>query len=308
VVASAANNRWFMAYCLNELGNAACALNEFAAAKGYYEASYAIRKAFDDPEGMAVALNHLGKIALSQQNYPEAKSLYQQSLAIYLQINDKGGLATALTGLGSAAWPLGEYDAARHYYQEALQIATDMAYTPLILSILVGVGDLLLHLGRQKRGIELLALACHHPASDHETKDRACRLLSQRQAEIPADILAVAIQNGKSADLANWVTRVQVELVMPVEVEVSKKEAAAVGSPAAASLHPANAALVEPLTSRELEVLQLIAEGKTNQQMAETLVISVGTAKWYTSQIYGKLNVSSRTQAVAKARELALLA
>jgi len=307
-VASAANNRWFMAYCLNELGNAACALNELAAAKGYYEASYAIRKAFDDPEGMAVALNRLGKIALSQQNYPEAKTLYQQSLAIYLKINDKGGLATSLTGLGSVARPTGEHDAARRYFQEALQIAADMAYTPLILSILVGVGDLLLHLGRQKRGVELLALACHHPASDRETKDRACRLLGQRQAEIPADVLAVATQNGKSADLANWVTRVQVELAMPVEFELSKKEAAAVGSTAAASLHPVNAALVEPLTLRELEVLQLIAEGKTNQQMAEALVISVGTAKWYTSQIYGKLNVSSRTQAVARARELALLA
>jgi LuxR family maltose regulon positive regulatory protein len=58
---------------------------------------------------------------------------------------------------------------------------------------------------------------------------------------------------------------------------------------------------------RELEVLHLIAEGSTNQQIAEELVISVGTAKWYASQIYGKLGVSSRTQAVARAREIGLL-
>ncbi|HXV42948.1 MAG TPA: LuxR C-terminal-related transcriptional regulator, partial [Anaerolineae bacterium] len=51
----------------------------------------------------------------------------------------------------------------------------------------------------------------------------------------------------------------------------------------------------------------LIAEGMTNQQIAEALVISVGTAKFYTSQIYSKLNVSSRTQAVARARDLNLL-
>ena len=66
-------------------------------------------------------------------------------------------------------------------------------------------------------------------------------------------------------------------------------------------------ALVEPLSARELEVLQLIAVGLTNQQIADELVISVGTAKWYTGQIYGKLAVSNRTQAVAKARELKLL-
>jgi LuxR family maltose regulon positive regulatory protein len=53
--------------------------------------------------------------------------------------------------------------------------------------------------------------------------------------------------------------------------------------------------------------LGLIAEGMTNQQISAALVISVGTAKFYTSQIYSKLNVSSRTQAVARARELNLL-
>ena len=69
----------------------------------------------------------------------------------------------------------------------------------------------------------------------------------------------------------------------------------------------ANADLVEPLTDRELEVLQLIAEGLTNQQVADELIISIGTAKWYSGQIYGKLNVSNRTQAVARAREMGLL-
>ena len=61
------------------------------------------------------------------------------------------------------------------------------------------------------------------------------------------------------------------------------------------------------LSDRELEVLGLIALGLTNQQIADELIISVGTAKWYTGQIYGKLNVSNRTQAVAHARELNLL-
>lgn len=69
----------------------------------------------------------------------------------------------------------------------------------------------------------------------------------------------------------------------------------------------ANQTLVEPLTPRELEVLDLIAEGLTNRQIAEQLFISIGTVKSYTSQIYGKLAVGNRTQAVAYARILGLI-
>lgn len=67
------------------------------------------------------------------------------------------------------------------------------------------------------------------------------------------------------------------------------------------------AALVEPLTSRELEVLQLIAAGDSNRAIAEKLVITVSAVKKHTGNIYGKLSVDSRTQAVARARQLGLL-
>ena len=65
--------------------------------------------------------------------------------------------------------------------------------------------------------------------------------------------------------------------------------------------------LVEPLTPRELEVLQLIAAGDSNQTIADKLVITVRAVKKHTGNIYGKLNVSSRTQAIARARQLGLL-
>ena len=67
------------------------------------------------------------------------------------------------------------------------------------------------------------------------------------------------------------------------------------------------AGLVEQLTSRELEVLQLIAAGDSNQTIAEKLVITVSTVKKHTGNIFGKLNVSSRTQAIVRARKLGLL-
>jgi len=68
-----------------------------------------------------------------------------------------------------------------------------------------------------------------------------------------------------------------------------------------------SSALVEPLTAREIELLRLVAAGLSNQEIAEKLVIAVGTVKAHTASIYGKLDVRSRTQAVARARELGLL-
>ncbi len=66
--------------------------------------------------------------------------------------------------------------------------------------------------------------------------------------------------------------------------------------------------LVEPLSERELEVLHLIAEGLTNRDIGERLYLSLNTVKVHTRNIYGKLGVNNRTQAVANARDLGLLA
>jgi LuxR family maltose regulon positive regulatory protein len=65
--------------------------------------------------------------------------------------------------------------------------------------------------------------------------------------------------------------------------------------------------LVEPLSAREAEVLQLIAEGMSNQEIAQKLILSPGTVKVHTRNIYEKLGVSSRTQAIARARALGAL-
>ena len=65
--------------------------------------------------------------------------------------------------------------------------------------------------------------------------------------------------------------------------------------------------LLEPLTERELEILRLLAEGLSDREIAQKLVLAQGTVKWYNKQIYSKLGVHSRTQAAACAREVGLL-
>jgi LuxR family maltose regulon positive regulatory protein len=69
----------------------------------------------------------------------------------------------------------------------------------------------------------------------------------------------------------------------------------------------ANSQLVEPLSPRELEVLHLMATGKTNQEIANTLIVARGTIKAQAVSIFRKLDAANRTEAVARARQLGIL-
>jgi LuxR family maltose regulon positive regulatory protein len=65
--------------------------------------------------------------------------------------------------------------------------------------------------------------------------------------------------------------------------------------------------LVEPLSGTQIQILSQLDRGLTNQEIADKLAITVGTTKWHLNQIFGKLQVRNRIEAVAKARELRLL-
>ena len=64
--------------------------------------------------------------------------------------------------------------------------------------------------------------------------------------------------------------------------------------------------LPEPLTERELEIVALIADGLSNREIGESLHLAESTVRWHNTQIFGKLGVKNRRQAVTRATELGL--
>jgi LuxR family maltose regulon positive regulatory protein len=112
------------------------------------------------------------------------------------------------------------------------------------------------------------------------------RLFLEAGEPLPA-LLRLAVQKGIHVDYAR-------ELLGAMNV-------------AEAENAPSVSPLIEPLTTREREVLHLIGAGLSNQAIAEKLIVSLNTVKKHSSNLYGKLGVRRRTQAVARAQELGLL-
>jgi predicted ATPase/DNA-binding CsgD family transcriptional regulator len=292
----ALGNRWFLAYCRIELGKAAATLGAYAEARDHYEAAYGLREEFGDPEGMAVALVGQADATLRAGKPVEAEQLYARSLQLYRHLGDRGGLAAALDGLGCACCVLGKYPQARERLLEALRIATEMAYTPLQLLVLTSIAELLLALNRPAAGLALARALAGHAAAGHEVGRRTHALLGDHtrppqatgRATGEADMLAAAV-----ADALDELATLERAVPAP--------------APRRSALAPQTTDWVEPLTGREREILRLICTGATNAEIAEQLMVAVGTVKWYTAQIYSKLGVRSRAHAVVRSRELGLL-
>ena len=288
-VTAQTGDRWFSAYVLNELGTVALALGDLDAARKHFRASYDARQPFEDHQGMALALGHLGEIALTQGRADDAERDYRESLAHYRDVGDRGGLAAAQCGLGRVATAKGDYASARERFLHALDAAAEMRFVPLIFETLCDIGELLVASGESEAAAEVLGFVESHPQVQHAVQARAQELLEQagapkgrsKRGSLPdLDAMLAAVRSGLAHDRSGgeaW----RPESVAPAEADA--------------------------LTARELEVLQLIASGSTNAQIAKRLGISVGTAKWYSSQILGKLSVRNRNQAVARARELGII-
>ena len=186
-----------------------------------------------------------------------------------------------------------------------------------------------------KRGVELAALVlagelqCRHIPSALETlllrsqmyaafgddRDSLADVARALELAEPEGFISIFIEEGEAMRLLIADCRLMIEkrseerLLNYVDrlLEIFGKESTYRKPQMVRNQKLAISNLIEPLTNRELEVLRLIALGDSNRAIAEKLFITVSAVKKHTANIYGKLTVNSRTQAVARARQLGLL-
>ena len=152
----------------------------------------------------------------------------------------------------------------------------------------------------------LQAVALHA----HGEKDKAVQLLGEALALAePGGFIRIFVDEG--APMAQLLSEAAAHGMMPDYVgkllAAFEAERADRAKTNRAIHRPPAQPLIEPLSQRELEVLQLIAQGLSNREISERLFLALDTVKGHNRSIFDKLQVQRRTEAVARARELGLL-
>ena len=263
---------------------------DVAAARAKAEESVQISAAINLTHARAWALLTLSLLDSIKGNYAQAWVHCQESSRLY-PVTMR---LYAAWCRGIAAVGLSDYEAAK----AALYVALDEGHLTLndslCTSCLPVAAVIAHHEGKPEQAVELLALAFTHPASPTGWMEQ-WPLLVQLQDELHTAL-------GESKWDRTW-ERVRVQDLEQVVQSLMREYRPVPDDPAI----QANAALPDPLTPRELEVLCYMSEGLTNREIADQLVIGVSTVKKHITHIYDKLGNSDRVKAINRARSLALV-
>ncbi len=293
------------------------------------EQSVALARALDDKRLIAEMLIFLGWVVLDQDKDDAlAALLFEESLGIARELGDKMGLANAFTALGGLSRRRGDYKQAYAFFEESRTIFQELGATWEVAMALIELGEVVRLQGEHLRAQELFnaSLALWRElgisrgfripfclvglarlyATGRELM-HAARLLGAAEAmserigtsPLVEDITMLRIQVGASAFPAAWVEGRSISAEQAIEYALTLPEVSD-ASPSAAERAPAvppPPAYPAGLTTREVEVLRLLAEGLTYAQIAEQLIITRRTVNAHLTTIYGKLGVTSRAAA-----------
>ena len=293
---------WGIAYALRYLAEIMLQLGEYDTANKLVEESQSLSSQLNYVSGIAHALTSKGHIALRRGDLEVARSLIEESLARHREAGHRKGITSALFLLAKVALYQGSYVEAYRLYEECLTLLEKLVELDVQAGCLEGLG--------------MVALALKLPAWAAQLWGAAAQLRESVRTPMPlldrADYTRAEMEARQQLGEVRFaVLYAQGRVMTPMQALASREQIQSepdIASPSAASSisSPASPAS-EKLTTRELEVLRLLAQGLTSAQIAEQLIIGLVTVNSHVRSIYGKLGVKSRSAATRYAIEHHLL-
>jgi len=287
------NDTWGVAYTLIHLARVVFLQGDSDEARSVSEECLAVSRALGYQGGIAAALAILGQVALRQGNKDGAFSLVEESLAIWRHLADRLGIAEALLLLGKATIAQGKYRQAHTFYGESLAIASALHDRWLMASCLEELAYVGLSVG------DFAWTARLGGAAEAMRQSLGVPVPLVERADYEGLLRSVRARLGEAPFAAAWA---EGRTMTPEQVLASRISAKTSPHFKASSSSPGSSTSSAPpvpagLTSREVDVLRLIAMGLTDSQVAERLVISPRTVNAHLTSIYSKIGVSTRSAA-----------
>lgn len=259
----------------------------------YLQESLDLFRALGNAWGIAVATSSISANAYDRGEYARALELAEDSLSMFGDIDVHWGRAFSYHMMAESTFCLGRLDETRAHVLDGLRVAYGYRLVKYSLFLVYILADTEIAAGNTDRGYELLAFVdqqrlryCHprYAKFDHE------KVLAAAQSSE----LRPAVERGRAHSFDGFLRGLIDELsstsaTTAVEVAVD------------------NGLLLSPLTERERDVLRLLADGLSNRQIAEALVVALGTVKTHVHNICSKLDAANRGEAIQRARELGLV-
>jgi predicted ATPase/DNA-binding CsgD family transcriptional regulator len=248
-------------------------------------------------------LGLFGQIALRQGAIARARILLEAGLKRHQQLGDQQGQALIYALLAQAAASEHDYMLTRTLAAQSLEIARTILDTGSLILCLEELADVAAGQGEPTWAAQLWGAAEHYREASNATLPLVERLGRSRHIKQAQRLLGEQVFAERWAEGRNMTAEQAIE-ASPTHDRTSKAQRPAQGRHGQTAMAQP---LLDPLSERELEVLQLLAGGASNQEIAEALVVAPGTVKLHVSHILSKLGIKSRTQAILRARDLGLL-
>ena len=254
-----------------------------------YQRALAICGELGDPLWTALVLHALGDTATRAGDLERADALCSEGLRLAREVGDKWVIWSNLQAWGNLQLARGAWDLAALAHWEELQLALDIGDLRGVADGLAGLAGVAVGRGHAKQGARLLGAA-------DSLREAIGRRMLPGHAQFERTMAAARDAIGEAQVEAAWSAGGAMELAQAIEA------ARAIALPASGQAGGVEVAVPAPsLTTRELEVLRLLVDGRSDRQIAASLFVSPRTASGHVASIMSKLDAASRTEAAVRA-------